>query len=176
MHYLTNLILIMLTITPQIVFDFKTSTNPDSWQIVDDVVMGGRSNGNFEINNAGHGVFSGSVSLENNGGFSSVRHSTHISEISPDYKVVIKLKGDGKKYQFRVKHDTRAYYSYIYTFETSGEWEEIEIPLKEMYPSFRGRKLNSPNFSHDTIREVTFLIGNKKPQDFKLVIDKIEIK
>lgn len=165
----------MLTATPQVVFDFDTSTNPNSWQIVDDVVMGGRSDGNFEINEEGHGVFSGTVSLENNGGFSSVRHSTRINEVSANDKLVIKLKGDGKKYQFRVKQDSRAYYSYIYTFETSGEWEEVEIPLKEMYPSFRGRKLNSPNFSHDTIREVIFLIGNKKAQDFKLIIDKILI-
>lgn len=165
----------MLTVAPQMIFDFNESTNPGSWQIVDDVVMGGRSNGNFTINEDGHGVFSGTVSLENNGGFSSVRHSTGINEVSPDDKIVIKLMGDGKKYQFRIKQDSKAYYSYIYTFETSGEWEEIEIPLGDMFPSFRGRRLNSPNFSHDTIEEVVFLIGNKKPQTFNLIIDKIQI-
>ncbi|MEP1033613.1 CIA30 family protein [Ekhidna sp.] len=175
MLHIANLTLLMLTLAPQIVFDFDTTTNPQSWQIVDDVVMGGRSNGTFTINKEGHGVFSGSVSLENNGGFSSVRHNTQIDKVSPLDKVQIRLKGDGKKYQFRVKQNSRTYYSYIYTFRTSGEWEEIEIPLSEMYPSFRGRALNSPNFSHDTIREVTFLIGNKKAQDFKLTIDKIQI-
>lgn len=165
----------MLTPAPQVVFDFNMQSNVKFWNIVDDRVMGGRSNGNFEINSDGHGVFFGEVSLENNGGFSSVRYNPRIDDVSAEDKIRIRLKGDGKPYQFRVKQDSRAYYSYISTFETSGDWEEIEIPLKEMYPSFRGRKLNGDNFSHQTIREVAFLIGNKKPQSFKLIIDKIEI-
>jgi hypothetical protein len=43
-----------------------------------------------------------------------------------------------------------------------------------MYPSFRGRKLNQPNFSKDSIEEI-LLIGNKKKEEFKLLIDKIEL-
>ena len=89
--------------------------------------------------------------------------------------LIIRLKGDGKKYQFRIKDDIRSYYSYISTFSTSGEWQEIEIPLNEMYPSFRGRRLNLPNFSQDNIEEIAFLIGNKKPESFRLLIDKIEL-
>ena len=53
---------------------------------------------------------------------------------------------------------------------------EIQIPLQEMYPSFRGRKLAQPNFSSDHVEEIAFLIGNKKPESFKLMIDKIELK
>ena len=39
---------------------------------------------------------------------------------------------------------------------------KIEIPINSMYPSFRGRKLDKPNFFHKSIEEVTFLIANKK--------------
>jgi hypothetical protein len=88
--------------------------------------------------------------------------------------IVIKLQGDGKEYQFRIKSNSGDYYSYIAPFSTSGE--EIVIPLKDMYPSFRGRKLNQPNFSKDSIEEITLLIGNKKKEEFKLLIDKIELK
>jgi hypothetical protein len=70
--------------------------------------------------------------------------------------IVIKLQGDGKEYQFRIKSNSGDYYSYIAPFSTSGEWQEIVIPLKDMYPSFRGRKLNQPNFSKDSIEEITF--------------------
>jgi hypothetical protein len=59
---------------------------------------------------------------------------------------------------------------------TSGEWQEIVIPLEDMYPSFRGRRLSKPNFSSDYIEEVTFLIGNKKDESFKLFIDKIVLE
>jgi NADH dehydrogenase [ubiquinone] 1 alpha subcomplex assembly factor 1 len=44
-----------------------------------------------------------------------------------------------------------------------------------MYPSFRGRTLDMPNFESDFIEELRFLIGNKKPQNFELIIDKIEL-
>ncbi|MEO9870044.1 CIA30 family protein [Ekhidna sp.] len=158
-----------------ILFDFDEKSKISSWQIVDDVVMGGRSNGNFSLSEEGHGVFSGEVSLENNGGFSSVRYRLDLEKVSPDGVIKIYLKGDEKDYQFRVKNDTRAYYSYIFPFQTSGEWEVIKIPLKEMYPSFRGRKLSGSNFTHNSIQEITFLIGNKKPQSFELLLDRIEI-
>ena len=58
-----------------IVFDFKTTTDISNWNIVDDVVMGGRSNGTFSLSNEGKGVFKGKVSLENNGGFSMVQYN-----------------------------------------------------------------------------------------------------
>ena len=45
-----------------------------------------------------------------------------------------------------------------------------------MYPSFRGRKLNQANFSNDYIEEIAFLIANKRQENFKLLIDKIELK
>ena len=138
--------------------------------------MGGRSNGNFELNKDGHGVFSGKVSLENNGGFSSLRYITETIDIARNTKVCIKLKGDGKNYQFRIKADRNQRYSYITTFKTSGEWETITINLKELYPAFRGRTLNYPNFDKTTIEELAFLIGNKKAEDFKLLIDSITLE
>ena len=45
-----------------------------------------------------------------------------------------------------------------------------------MYPSFRGRKLTKPNFNHDAIEEITFLIANNKSEKFQLIIDKIYLK
>ena len=100
----------------------------------------------------------------------------HVNLTCIHTKIIIKLRGDGKKYQFRIKSNSGDYYSYIAPFLTSGEWQEIEIPIKDMYPSFRGRRLDQPNFSNNYIEELTFLIGNKKQEKFKLLIDKIELK
>ena len=169
-------LIIFSAMTYPVIFDFNKDSNLDKWVIVDDVVMGGRSSSNFGLNEDGHGVFQGAVSLENNGGFSSVRYRFPRMPIKGSTKVVIKLKGDGKKYQFRIKTNSGDYYSYIATFATNGQWQEIEIPLKDMYPSFRGRRLNQPNFASDSIEEVAFLIGNKKKEEFRLLLDKIELK
>jgi len=158
------------------IFDFNTQSDIQDWLVTDDVVMGGISSGSFMLTDEGYGVFSGSVSLENNGGFSSVRYRFDKTTLKAYSKIIIKLRGDGKSYQFRMKSNSADSYSYISTFSTSGEWQEIEIPLKDIYPSFRGRKLDQPNFSNDYIEEIGFLIGNKKAEKFKLMIDKIELK
>ena len=160
----------------QVIFDFNKNSKVEDWVIIDDVVMGGKSSGTFGLNAEGFGVFEGAISLENNGGFSSVRYRFPRVQIKESTKIFIRLKGDGKEYQFRIKSNSNDYYSYIAPFATTEDWQEIEIPLKDMYPSFRGRRLNQPNFSSDFIEEVAFLIGNKKKERFKLVLDNIVLK
>ena len=176
MKYVLGLMLFVAPLISPVIFDFNKNSNTNDWNIVDDVVMGGRSSGSIKVNADGFGVFSGSISLDNYGGFSSVRHQFDKIEVKDYTKVVLKIKGDGKNYQFRIKNSYRNSYSYIAPFSTSGEWQEIEIPLKDMYPSYRGRILDMPNFTHDYIEEITFLIGNKKAEKFELLIDKIELK
>lgn len=175
MKYLLSIILFITTMNTQLLFDFNQDSDIDSWRIVDDGVMGGRSNGSFGLTPDGYGIFEGRISLENNGGFSSVRHVFKEIEVKKDSKVVVRLKGDGKEYQLRVKDDLGKEYSYIASFNTSGDWEDVEIPLASMYPSYRGRKLDRPNFAHQHVEELVFLIGNGKAEDFKLLIDKIEV-
>lgn len=159
----------------QTIFDFDKNSDIQAWDIVDHIVMGGKSSSTFKLNDDGYGVFEGSISLENNGGFSSVRYRFNRLKVNEGSSIIINLKGDGKNYQLRVKDKSGNYYSYIKFFATSGVWEEIEVPLKDMFPSLRGRKLDLQNFSHDYIEEIAFLIGNKKQEKFKLLIDKIEV-
>ena len=167
----------MINDTKLMLVDFSNDVNATRWRVVDDVVMGGRSDGSMSVSrNAGIGVFSGVVSLENNGGFSSIQHEIEKTSVKHHTKIVIRLKGDGKVYQFRLKAQRSNYYSYVSQFSTNGEWETVEIQLKDMFPQFRGRKLNMPNFSEEFIEQVTFLISNKKREHFKLIIDRIELK
>ncbi len=159
-----------------VIFDFNKESDLVNWMVVDDVVMGGRSAGEFNINEAGNAVFRGKVSLENNGGFSSVRYRFKEKEAENYSKFVIRLKGDGKGYQFRAKSDQYDRHSYIYNFQTTGDWQTIEIPMNEMYPGFRGMKLNMPNFPAKKMEEIAFLISNKKAESFKLEIDWIGLE
>lgn len=170
------ILILLATMNTINIYNFNKESSKADWRIIDDGVMGGISQGEFLIDSDGNGVFQGTISLENNGGFSSVRYQFDKIKTSKDSKVVIKLKGDEKQYQFRIKDKYNSYYSYITTFETSGEWETIEIKLTDLYPSFRGQKLNLPNFNSDSFEEIVFLIGNKKNESFKLVLDKIELK
>ena len=169
-------ILIITTMQTASIFEFNKKADISNWNIVDDVVMGGRSSGNFYLDNEGHGVFEGKVSLENNGGFSSLRYDFNKMSTKGFSKVIIKVKGDGKSYQFRVKSKSSDYYSYITSFKSSKDWETIELQLSEMYPAFRGRDLGMPNYDKEGIEEIAFLIGNKKEESFKLEIESIVLK
>ncbi len=174
-----KIIVILLFIMPmqtQIIFDFNAHSDISNWKVVDDVVMGGRSSGSFDIDKNGHAVFKGKVSLENNGGFSSLRYRFKRINTIGYTKAVLRVKGDGKSYQFRVKASASDYYSYIGKFNTTNEWETIEIPLNEMYPAFRGRTLDIGNYNSDGIEEIAFLIGNKKAENFMLLIDSITLR
>lgn len=162
-----------MSIPTVVIYDFNKNKSVNDWRVVDDVVMGGRSTGSFKINDGGNGVFYGSVSLENNGGFSSVRHQTKRLDLSQHSKFVITLRGDGKKYQFRTRASYEDRFSYIGVFNTTGEWQTISIPFDTMYPAFRGRTLDLPNYSGTALVEVAFLIGNKKEQEFMLEIASI---
>jgi hypothetical protein len=168
--------MISLTMAPKVLFDFNDSSSLENWFIVNDDVMGGQSSGVMKLNADGHGIFEGFISLENNGGFSSVRYRCGKTAVGGHSKICVRLKGDGKKYQLRIRANSEDRHSFIQPFSTSGEWEEIEVDLSEMYPTFRGRKLDFGNFSNNYFEEITFLIGNKKQERFRLLIDKIELR
>ena len=157
------------------IFDFDKNSKIRDWRIVDDVVMGGVSKSNITINKGGHGVFSGHVSLDNNGGFSSVRHQFSSLNVSSYNKFIIRIKGDGKNYQFRVKSKLNEYHSYKHEFSTNKTWQIIEIPFDELKATFRGRLLDMDSFSNTILEEIGFLISNKKEEDFQLEIDFIKL-
>jgi len=147
-----------------------------NWYIVNDVVMGGRSDAIFYMNDDSAAVFKGSVSLENNGGFSMVKYNFENRDIKAYSKIVLKVKGDNKRYQLRLQSDANQMHSYIKYFQTTNDWQIIELDLENFYPSFRGRKLNLSNFEGNNLEGIAFLIGNKKAEDFELMIKWIALK
>lgn len=168
-------VIIPFLIGSSVNFLFESTKKKDikNWSVVDDAVMGGRSSGNFYFDKSGLGVFSGKVSTENNGGFSSVHFNPGEIDVG-DYRTIhLKIKGDGKKYQLRIKSSLQDYQSYINTFETNGKWQVIDLKLNSLYPSFRGRRLDMPNFESNSFEELTFLIANKRNESFELTIDEI---
>ncbi|NYJ29135.1 CIA30 family protein [Allomuricauda sp. ARW1Y1] len=173
-------VLLLFTMISQnpsaVIYDFTKAGTEGPWYIVDDGVMGGLSQGNIKINSDGNGVFYGFVTTKNNGGFSSAHYRLSNKDVSAFSSVVIKLKGDGKQYQFRVKSSQYQRYSYTNSFKTTGNWETIKLSFDDFIPTFRGSRLNEPNFSGKTMAEITFLIGNKRDETFSLEIEKIYLE
>jgi len=157
----------------RILYDFQIEDNLRGWRIQDDVVMGGRSRGMFTWSKDGYAVFSGDVSLENNGGFSSVQTYFDPIEVSGFRKAFIRLKGDGKPYRFIVESDNADRHYYVSEFTTSNEWQTVEISLAKMYPMRRGDRLDIPNYPGKTMVKISFMIANQRAESFHLQIQKI---
>ena len=160
----------------KVLFDFADAAAMRGWQIEDDGVMGGVSKGTFTRDPAGHAVFSGKVSLENDGGFSSVQSYFDPIDVSSYETAVIRVKGDGRNYRFIVESEKDARHYYVANFETTGEWQDIEILLREMYPVRRGDRLDLPDYPGKTMAQIRFMIANRRAENFRLQIASIRLK
>ena len=153
-------------------FDFQTETNTATWQIVNDDVMGGLSDSGFRLAE-GVAMFEGKVSLENNGGFASVRSRPARHELGGCDAFVIRVRGDGRRYKFTVRTDRsidRAIYQAEFATE-KGEWQEHRLPLKEFVPTFRGRVLSGePPLDGARVTSVGFLISGPQEGAFRLEV------
>ncbi|OYU84486.1 MAG: CIA30 family protein [Flavobacterium sp. BFFFF2] len=158
------------------IYTFTNQTKVNDWRIVNDGVMGGISKSSLVLTDAGHGQFSGHVSLANNGGFASIQLNTTIERAEEKKFVVLRVKGDGKAYEFRLKGEVSQTESYVHPFTTTGAWEHIKLQIRDFYPQFRGRKLNMPNFNFKSVEQLSFLIANKQEEDFELLIDWIGLE
>ena len=154
-----------------------THDNSLHWRIINDSVMGGISSSKMELLPEGIGKFSGKVSLENNGGFASTRGTLTASPKFAHTNVLLKIKGDGKKYSFRILTNLDRV-SYKQDFTTAkGTWQKIELSLADFTPTWRGQQLiNIPPINATQIQQIGFLISDKQEGLFELLVDWIQLE
>ncbi len=149
------------------------------WMIVNDDVMGGRSVSDAAWVNGERVIrFKGELSLENNGGFASLRGAVTPGFFSNSKNICIEIKGDGREYQFRLRNSYRfGSYAYVASFQTEkGQWQKHCFNNDSFQAQFRGRQLPNigpPDFNE--IRQVGFLIADKIEQNFTLDIRSISV-
>ena len=143
----------------------------DNWSIVNDNVMGGISNSDLYITDENNLMFFGNVSLKNNGGFASSRLGFKKGKLKNIKGFKIRLKGDGKKYKFRLRESYRSS-NYSTDFDTkSGVWTSIEILVSDLNPMFMGYySRNAKKLEIENISSLGFQISDKQEGEFKLEI------
>jgi transforming growth factor-beta-induced protein len=145
------------------------------WRVVDDSVMGGRSKGNIKVSEDGILNFSGRLSLENRGGFSSLRSGDLKLDLSGSNGLVARVKGDGRTYKMRFNTDARfrsRAVSFSADFKTKkDEWIEVKVPFDRFSGSFRGMSLRKETFDPGKITRIGLLLGDKKAGPFELQVD-----
>ena len=162
-----------------VLLDFNDAGDVAGWTTVNDPVMGGRSTS--EVTFGGGGLmFSGTISLENNGGFASAR-----GPADPDIgrkaagatSLLVRALGDGKTYVLRVGVGGQPW-SYIQRFTTeAGVQRAYGLPIEGFEPV--GMRLDpAPNapqvLDPSSISEVSVYILDKQQGPFALTIRGID--
>ena len=152
--------------------NFTEAEEGKHWIAINDGVMGGISQSRIELTPA-TGIFTGQLSLKNNGGFASIIRRAENYNLKGCSGVMLKVKGDGRTYQFRVKTDDQYDgVAYRTLFETDArQWQLINLPFAGFSASFRGRPIpGAPVLRPEQIRQIGFLLADKQPGSFRLEI------
>jgi monofunctional biosynthetic peptidoglycan transglycosylase len=162
----------------RVLFDFSGPDAAEAWVNVNDGVMGGVSDGRFKITDDETMVFFGTLSLENNGGFASVRSRPTEVNLKAGDSLAARVRADGREYTLNlyVPQDSGRY-SYRQTFKTKkDEWIEVGIPVDKFVATWRGRVFPDQKLDPSKVNSVGFLLADKKAGPFKLEVDWIKIE
>ena len=161
-----------------VLFDFSGPKAAERWRTVNDGVMGGRSVGRFKVNDDKSMDFFGTLSLEKNGGFASVRTRGENIGLKRGDVLVVRIQGDGREYSLNLYTPSRRIaFSYRTKFKTTkDEWVELKIPINRFVATSFGRVVSNQTLDPRAINGIGILLGDKKAGPFKLSIDWIKVR
>ena len=159
-------------------FEFSGNQALSKWQIVNDGVMGGRSSSRVELAPEGEMKFSGVLSLANNGGFASTRSRGSSLGLKRGDTIVLRVKGDGRKYTFNAYVPRRRMaFSYRVEFKTKkDQWIDVRIPLDQLVATSFGRVVRGARLDPTEVNSVGILLGDKQPGSFQILVKSIEVE
>ena len=150
--------------------DFRDAGEANRWRAINDAVMGGVSRGGLTAED-GIGVFRGETSLENNGGFASVRRDPEALDLSNASGLALQVRGDGRRYQLRLYTDQlpegAAYRAELQP--AAGDWQRVTLPWHAFEAVFRGRRLpEMPPIDPSRIEQLGMMIVDRQAGPFRL--------
>lgn len=163
---------------PKLLFDFSDPAAADQWHAIDDRVMGGVSQSRLRPGPAGHAVFEGTVSLDRNGGFASVRSRAGHIGMAGAVVCLIDVCGDNKQFKLGLRTDA-AFDSLVYqaSFTPVGaDWQTLRLPLALFNASSRGRDVpGAPLLDPAQIHQVGLMVAGRQAGPFRLCVRHISL-
>lgn len=163
----------------KVLSDFSGADAPKEWQTINDGVMGGVSEGKFKITDKKTLEFFGTLSLENNGGFASVRTKAKKLGLEKGDVLLVRVRGDGREYSMNL-HVPRPLtaFSYRATVQTKkDEWIEVKFPLDKFVATSFGRVVKDAGpVDPGEVNGLGFLLGDKKAGPFKMEVEWIKVE
>ena len=177
MKYILALLFTTSLMTAPLSFDFGTSCDTcDDWFVVLDGVMGGLSQGKVEQTTQSI-IFRGSVSLENNGGFASLRTPYQEYDLSEYKTVTVRYRSTGQDFGLTLNKYRRFWRPRYKTNLpiTGGEWQTLTCNLTDFGMYRLGQKMEGHPDKGDLSEIIRLgLISNTKAAtDFEIEVDTI---
>ncbi|GAP37933.1 CIA30 family protein [Piscinibacter sakaiensis] len=161
-----------------LLFDFADPAAVTAWSPIDDRVMGGISRSHLRHDPRGHAVFEGSVSLDRNGGFASVRSAAGARGKTGAVDCLLEVCGDAKRFKLNLlTEDAFDGLNYQAGFAPEpGDWKIIRIALAAFRPTFRGREVQgAPSLDPARVCRVGLMIADRQAGPFELAIRRISL-
>lgn len=160
------------------IIDFSSPDEQSMWEVINDVIMGGVSESRVTITENKTALFQGVVSLENYGGFASMRTHPREYGLAGFKGLMTRVKGDGKNYQIRLRMDDAyegiAYRAHFLTEQD--KWITVRLSFDAFIPVFRGRTIkDAPELDVSRIRRIGFMIAGKQAGTFRLEIRWVKV-
>lgn len=170
------LLALPLTAGDKVIATFEKEGSADAWYSVNDDVMGGISTGACKRTDDGTLKFAGSLSLENNGGFASIRTKTDPLDLSGLEAVTIEVKGDGRTYwvDMRGPQQIRASSYRAFMETTADEWQQVVIPFQDFKLQAFGEQVPGPALNLEKVSSFGFTIADKNSGPFQLEVKSIK--
>lgn len=173
----TRFLLALLTLmsidsNATVLSEFESNSSQLDWRVVNDNVMGGRSQGDYSVD---EGVlrFTGATNTRG-GGFASIRSVPQKLPLSnTDKGITLRARGDGRTYTFRVQTSNGV--SYWADFPSATSWQEADIPFSAFRPRWRGMWLDGPVLKPADIVSLGLMIYDKRDGEFYLEVDWIAV-
>ena len=151
--------------------DFDDPMSTLGWTSVNDVVMGGASWSQFNLNPNGYAEFSGEVSLKNNGGFASIRSAPSNYSIVNIKNLCLCILGDGHRYKLNLRMDNFPDgINYQALFTPPRKWSEIKFSYDNFKPCFHGNPVSAPPLDFSRINQIGLMIGDRQEGSFTLLV------
>ena len=157
-------------------FNFASPESVTGWSSIDDRVMGGASDSRLRFDRAGHAVFEGTVRLQNNGGFASIRSLAMDFGVAQASSYLLKVNSDGKRYKLNLRMDDGIDgVTYQAAFVTpAGMWTSLRLPIAQFTPTFRGQPVpGAGTLDPARVRQIGLVIADRQVGPFALELRSI---
>jgi len=155
-------------------YDFGQDKSGYNWRVINDGVMGGLSRGQAKLTENSL-FYTGDISLENNGGFSSLKAPFVRTDLSAFKTVVLRYRHSGHQLGLTFEWHPRFWRTYHKQIleTTKGEWQTVRFDLNKI-PQFRltgptGRVMQEKDLKR--IIRIGFIASEKKSTSFEFEID-----